>query len=87
MFLVNSHVVPVRYTRCCKLGATAEGTMAPANSGLRKVDIIATKLCMYVYVLFVYASKSKFCFVIKCMESVCIYKINQINKSIILFCK
>ena len=56
-------------------------SMAPANNLalVRKVDIIATKLCMYVYVLIVYVSKSKFCFVIKCMDSVCIYEINQIN--------
>ena len=32
--LVDCLVVPVRYIRCCKHGATAEGTMAPANSGL-----------------------------------------------------
>ena len=42
---------------------------------VRNVDIIATRMCMFVC-----ASKGKFCFVIKCMDSVCIYKINQINK-------
>ena len=67
-------VLPVRYTRCLQIMALpSRVSMAPANSGLGpKRQIIATKCVYTCYVLFVYVSKSKFCFVIKCMDSVCV---------------
>ena len=47
--LVDCLVVPGRYTRCCKHNGTAEGTMAPANSGLGpKSQHNCNNLCMYV---------------------------------------